>query len=68
MSHSARKEGKHLEVSAEHKVQNNDHPRDPEIVAVVDKWSLLRGNSMPVIPNWDAAKYCFFSLFVNAYY
>jgi len=29
----------------------NDHPRDPKIVAVVDRWSLLRGMDVYVIKN-----------------
>ncbi len=31
----------------------NDHPWDPKIVAVVDKWSLFRGHSCNKAPNWD---------------
>jgi len=26
------------------KLVYNDHPRDPEFLAVVDRWSLFRGN------------------------
>jgi len=28
------------------KLVYNDHPRDPEFLAVVDRWSLFRGNLM----------------------
>jgi len=28
------------------KLVYNDHPRDPEFVAVVDRWSLFRGSFM----------------------
>ncbi len=30
-----------------------DHPWDPKIVAVVDRWSLFRGNLCNESPNWD---------------
>jgi hypothetical protein len=30
----------------------NDHPWDPEIVAVVDRWSLFRGNLCEKSPIW----------------
>jgi hypothetical protein len=31
----------------------NDHPWDPNIVAVVDRWSLYRGHLCNKSPNWD---------------
>ncbi len=31
----------------------NDHPRDPKIVAVVDRWSLFRGHLCYKTSNWD---------------
>jgi hypothetical protein len=31
----------------------NDHPRDPKIVAVVDRWSLFRGQLLNKSPNWN---------------
>jgi hypothetical protein len=31
----------------------NDHPWDPEIVAVVDRWSLFRGQSCSKRSIWD---------------
>jgi hypothetical protein len=31
----------------------NDHPRDPKIVAVVDRWSLFGGHLCYKWSNWD---------------
>jgi len=31
----------------------NDHPRDPKIVAVVDRWSLFRGHLCSKSLKWD---------------
>jgi hypothetical protein len=31
----------------------NDHPRDPKIVAVVDRWSFFRGHLCNKRPNWE---------------
>jgi hypothetical protein len=31
----------------------NDHPRDPKIVVVVDRWSLFRGHLCYKRSNWD---------------
>jgi hypothetical protein len=31
----------------------NDHPRDPKIVAVVDRWSLFGGHLFYKRSNWD---------------
>jgi hypothetical protein len=31
----------------------NDHPWDPKIVAVVDRWSLFRDNSCYKSYQWD---------------
>ncbi len=31
----------------------NDHPRDPKIVAVVDRWSLFVGHLCYKMSNWD---------------
>ncbi len=31
----------------------NDHPRDPKIVAVVDRWSLFGGHLCYKRSNWD---------------
>ena len=28
------------------KLANNDHPRDPKIVVIIDRWSLFRGSFM----------------------
>jgi len=35
-----------LKISYTVKLVYDDHPRDPEFVAVVDRWSVFRGNSM----------------------
>ena len=35
---------------------NNDHPRDPEIVAVVDRWSVFRGHLCNKNLKWDHKK------------
>jgi hypothetical protein len=32
---------------------NNDHPWDPKIVAVVDRWSLFRGSFINTISTSD---------------
>jgi len=34
----------------------NDHPRDPKIVAVVDRWSLFRGHLCYKMSNWNLNK------------
>ncbi len=31
----------------------NDHPRDPKIVAAVDRWSLFGGHLCHKRSNWD---------------
>ena len=31
----------------------NDHPWDPKIVAVVDRWSLFKGRLYSKSPIWD---------------
>ncbi len=31
----------------------NDHPRDPKIVAVLDRWLLFRGHSCNKSSEWD---------------
>ena len=31
----------------------NDHPRDPKIVAAVDRWSLFRGHLCYKRSKWD---------------
>jgi len=35
------------------KLVYNDHPWDPKIVAVVDRWSLFIGNLCSKSPKWD---------------
>jgi hypothetical protein len=35
------------------KLVYNDHPWDPKIVAVVDRWSLFRGHLCNKSPKWD---------------
>ena len=35
------------------KLVYNDHPRDPKIVAVVDRWSLFRGHLCNKSSEWD---------------
>ena len=37
----------------------NDHPRDPKIVAVVDRWSLFRAHLCNKISKWDPKKVVF---------
>jgi len=34
----------------------NDHPQDPKIVAIVDRWSLFKGHLCYERPNWDLKK------------
>jgi len=38
----------------------NDHPRDPKIVAVVDRWSLFRGHLCQKKLNLDLKIYYYF--------
>jgi hypothetical protein len=40
---------KHSAVKPAH----NDHPWDPKIVAVIDRWSLLRGHLCSKSEIWD---------------
>jgi hypothetical protein len=45
-------EGKSAKINTVKPVYN-DHPRDPKIVAVVDRWSLLGGHLCYKRSNWD---------------